>query len=137
MADLSQTAANVKSLSASNKLTGIILGETIEAGEQIYRHTDGKAYLAIASDTLEKAAVIGMCMIGGDADDIGYYGGAGEYDLGGTLSKDVVYVLSAANAGKMCPIADLADTNFVVRIAFPITTGSAIYDPRSYARQQG
>jgi hypothetical protein len=112
MADLSITAANVKPNSVLVAISPVTLGETITAGQPLYKSTtDGKYYRADA-DVASTARVDGICILGGTADTVGIIQRAGELQIGATVTKGETYVVST-NVGQICPRSDLAAGDFI------------------------
>jgi hypothetical protein len=112
MADLSITAANIKPNTALVGVAPVTLGETITAGQPLYKSlTDGKHYRADA-DAASTAKVDGVCILGGSANDIGIIQKTGELKMGTILTKGETYVVSV-NVGAICPRSDLAAGDFI------------------------
>lgn len=126
MADYTVTAASVSS-SGGLQRQGTS-GEAIDAGTPVYRHTDGKYYKA-DNTTSAKAAVEGITINGAAAADqpIAIQSG-GSIDIGSaefTLMATPVYL--SANAGKMCPYADLTSSSYVTLIGLSGEVGDTIH----------
>jgi len=134
MADLSQTAANVKQGSATSPTRRVIYGETIVQGQPLYLATDGKWYRCDANDGAAKAVVGGIALTPGVADDGGTIAipsqtpGASLVNLGATLAVGTVYGVSAA-VGAIAPISDITSTQFVSVIGIATTTALLDFQP--------
>lgn len=112
MANLSITAANVKPNSVLVGIAPVTLGETITAGEPLYKSlTDGKYYKADA-DVAATSKVGGICILGGNANTVGIIQRTGELQMGNILTKGETYVVSVTT-GLICPRADLASGDFI------------------------
>lgn len=120
MANLTQTAANVKLLSATQPAVGIC-GETLVQGQPFYI-TAGKAYKCDALAAADKAQAGGIVLTPNVADGTFLYAVNGsEIDLGATLAVGQVYCVSATS-GAICPYADLVSTNRVTILGVAVTT---------------
>lgn len=112
MADLSVTIADVEVTDRNNgNLVQITLGETVTAGEPLYKATSGGKYLRAQADDGTRRKAEGICVLGGDLDSIGMMiktAGA-KIKLGATIAVGEVYVVSA-NLGKIAPIGDISTT---------------------------
>lgn len=103
MADITVTPADVE-LQGSANIDVKQAGETVTRGEAVYLKSDGKYWLADAAATTT-AAVKGIALTSGVADQEIAVVLSGKIDLGATLTVGQVYVLSG-NAGKIAPIGD-------------------------------
>ena len=127
MADLSQTAANVKQGSLNSPTRRVQYGETITQGQPLYLATDGKWYRADANDGVAKAVVGGIALTPGVADDGGTIAipsstpGASLVNLGATLAVGTAYAVSAT-VGGIAPIGDITSAQFVSIIGIATTT---------------
>lgn len=107
MADITITAANVAKGTGAQTATGIA-GASITAGQTLYR--DPTAFtlkLADANASATTATVEGIALHAAATGQPITYQFAGELTIGATVVAGTVYVLSA-NAGGICPAADLA-----------------------------
>lgn len=134
MADLTITGTAVAPVATgttptfSNKV--IQLGATCTGGEPLYLQNDGKWYLAVANGTAIQAGSLGL-RIAATAGTAGQWIvglGAGDITIG-TGTVGVMYVVSAANAGKIAPISDLASTNRVSFLGQVTSTGVLSFNP--------
>jgi len=137
MADLSITAANVLPPADARESIGIA-GETVTAGMVLYyKVSDGYWYKADAL-TAEKAgsALYGylkMAMSGATAGQPVVLAEPGQtITMGAVFSVGRLYVLSAtATSGKIAPIADLVNTNYLVPLGYADTTSTIVFNPVS------
>ena len=114
MADLTQTATAVHAhLGATVSLRNI--GQAgLVPGDWVYLDSSDSSHKKAIGTGLAEAAVVGMLV--GYAPAIGDYAPvatAGDVDVGATLTVGGgPLIISAANAGKMAPIADLSTGEF-------------------------
>lgn len=131
MADLSQTAANVKmvgNISTRNRQAG----ESITQGMPYYISTsDNKAYQTDANDTAAKAEVAGIAMTPAATDEyfVGIEERNVEINIGATLTVGTVYGVSATK-GAVCPIADITSTQFVSTLGIATSTALLKFNPQ-------
>jgi hypothetical protein len=121
MADLSQTAANVK---PGENITPRMrqAGEAITQGMPYYvSTTDSKAYQTDANDGAAKAEVRGIALTGAALDGYFVAQESGLINLGATLAVGTVYVVSATK-GAICPIADITSGQYVSPLGVATTT---------------
>lgn len=125
MADVSITAANVVPGSDASYGTGTA-GVALTAGQSIYLDTNTSTYkLAQANGTATVAGSGGVTIALSNAaagQPVSYLL-SGPVTIGGTLVKAGVYVVSAANAGGIAPIADLGSGNYLSILGYASTTG--------------
>ena len=129
MADLSQTAANVKIMSGSARVIVCQAGEALTQGQPIYE-ASGKWYRCDANDGVTKAACQRLALTAAATD--GYIVAAlpgSLVDLGATLVVGQTYVVSV-NVGAIAPISDLATSSWVTPLGVAATTTSLAFDPR-------
>ena len=108
MADLTQTAANVGLKTAATTLT-VQAGEAITQGMPVY--LSNSKYYKADNGAVATAAVAGIAMTGGAADDYITIATAGNVDLGATLTVGEIYILSAA--GAISPVGDAATSDVI------------------------
>jgi len=105
MADISQTAANVK-IGAGAVAALERCGEAVTQGMPLYlSDSDGKWYKADANEATKYNAK-GIAITPGGIDGYILIAKSGLVNLGATLTKAEVYVVSA-NAGAIAPVADV------------------------------
>lgn len=110
MADLSITAANVKWISGVRPQIAKG-GAAITRGKAVRADTTGEMILAQANDTAT-STVRGIAITdGNDGGDMLVAGPGAKINVGATTVAGTAYVLSAAAAGGIAPIGDLAATN--------------------------
>ena len=119
MSDISITAANVDEGTEIGKETGVA-GATITAGQSLYLGSNGKLLLADA-DTESKAVCRGIALHGASEDQPITYKRAGTLDMGATLVRGTVYVVSTT-AGGIAPWADLSSGDYVTILGIATTT---------------
>lgn len=119
MSDISITATSVVA-SASAKIYSGIAGETITAGQTLYKSsTDNRLYKADANASPATADCVGIALNGAAAGQpLKYTDDDPDFTPGGTLSLSVaadsgVYVLSGT-AGGIAPMDDLAANMYPV-----------------------
>jgi len=113
MADITITAANVRGPSEQRYVRTGTAGEAITAGTLLYlKSSDQKYWLADADASEEAATIAGMALTGADADGPVVFADGGDVDIGGTIVKGRVYVLSDTGGGLICPEADLASGDY-------------------------
>lgn len=123
MANLSQTAANVKLLSFTQPAMGTA-GEALTQGQPFY-FSSGKAFKCDALAAANKAGASGIVLTPAGTDGPFVYAINGaEIDLGATLIVGEVYCVSATS-GAICPYSDLVSTNRVT-ILGTATTASKL-----------
>jgi hypothetical protein len=121
MANLSQTAANVKAGSAATRTQLVQAGEAITQGQPCYLASDNKYYQCDANDTATKAQTKGIALTGAATDGYFLIAIDGLVDVGATLAVGMVYVVSATK-GAICPYADLTTGDFVTILGVATTT---------------
>jgi len=126
MADLSITAAQV--LKVSGSVDTAVAGETITAGQPVYRSTsDSKYYKAFANGTddatgIMQANATGISLHGALAGQPLTVLSQGNYAVGATVVKGGLYVVSTT-AGGIAPYADLGTGHYVTLLGVaPDTT---------------
>jgi hypothetical protein len=122
MADLSQTAANVKLKSATQVTVGIA-GESLTQGQPVYL-SSSKWYRCDANDTAAKAVAAGIALTPSATDGYVIIAPNGAtVDLGATLTVGQTYVVSS-NVGAIAPIGDLATGHYVTTLGVATAAGS-------------
>ncbi len=121
MANVSQTAANVKIGGEGTTTRQRQAGEAITQGMPYYISSgDNKAYQTDANDTAAKAEAKGIALT--PASTNGYFIGLedGPVDVGATLSVGGLYVVSATK-GAIAPVADLTTNDYVTTLGVAIS----------------
>ena len=121
MADISQTAANVKAGASSTRVQLVQGGETITQGQPVYLASDGKYYQTDANDTAIKAQAKGIAVTPAATDGYFLMANDGLVNLGATLAVGQVYVVSATKGG-IAPYADLTTNDYVTILGIATTT---------------
>lgn len=122
MADISQTAANVKWVSGNRPFIGPA-GATIAAGQPVYLNTTTMKYVLTDADTDAESEFAGIAMSDGvNGRDMLIAPPGAVINWGATLTAGTIYVLSTT-AGGVAPWADLATGDYVVVLC--IGAGSA------------
>ncbi|TPN79968.1 hypothetical protein [Mesorhizobium sp. B1-1-2] len=113
MTDLSITAANVIA-GANTPTDGGIAGETITAGQQIYRSSVTNKIMKADSNsaTVEARRAIGTALNGAALDQPVDFQKDGDITIGATLTPGVAYYLSDTPGG-ICPVADVGAGEYV------------------------
>ena len=128
MADLTQTAANVKPLSvgAIVPATG---AEAITQGQPLY--LDGAKYRrCTAGGTAAQANCDAIALTPCATDGPLVVARSGvDIDLGATLAVGTVYAVSATT-GAIAPVSDLVSTNFVTPIGTATAAGRLQFRPQ-------
>lgn len=125
MADLTITAANVlPGAKARLDRTGVA-GETITAGQPVYRAADQKWYKADSNSVTALARVAtGVSANGASANqplDVILPGDGVTFKPGATLTAGTTYYLSDTPGG-ICPLADVGTGEYVQIIGVAIST---------------
>lgn len=122
MANLTQTAANVKIGGANTVITKVQYGENITQGQPLYKKSsDGKYYKADANVSAEAASASGIAMTPGATDGYGVMASSGLVDLGATLTLGETYYVSDT-AGAIMPAADVSTGEYVTQLGIATTT---------------
>lgn len=107
MADITVTPANVAVGAPGARTRVVQVGEAVTQGKSGYLDAaTGKYRLADANLSLAAAAATGVFLTAAGSDGYALIMEAGEINLGATLVKGTVYVVSAT-AGGIAPAADL------------------------------
>lgn len=127
MADLIQTAANVKLSAGSNVLVGVA-GETLTQGQPAVE--SGGKWVRARATTAALANCSCIVLTPAVLDEPVVIARAGNrINLGATLAVGTVYAVSATLGG-IAPIGDLVATNFVTPIGTAITTAILLFNPQ-------
>ena len=131
MADVTVTAANVELVSGTT--SSGVSGETITAGEAVWVDTGDSNKIKLADADLSAAAatVSGVAIQGSTTGNLVVYALTGAViDIGGTVVKGGVYVLSAT-AGGVAPEADLASGMYTSILGTASSTTNITLDIRN------
>lgn len=123
MADLSIVAADVVQAATGVTAVSKIAGAAVAAGEPCYLDVadSNKAKPADANASLPTATVAGIALNSAAANQPVQLMTEGELTVSAVLTVGKWYVLSA-NAGKICPVADLASGHYSTLIGYAKTT---------------
>jgi len=127
MADISITAANVVAGSNATKESGTA-GETITAGQMVYKDSTGK-YMKADNDsaTAEARQARGVALHGASNNQPLTIQKAGDVTIGGTLTAGTAYYLSDT-AGGICPLADVGSGEYVCLLGLAKSTSVLALD---------
>lgn len=121
MADLTVTPANV--IKADGAVTATeTAGETIAAGQVLYRHTDSKLYKALA-DTAPHAAAVGVALNAATVNQPCTYISSGPYACGATVAVGAFYGVTDT-AGGLALLSERATADFVTVVGYGLTTST-------------
>jgi hypothetical protein len=122
MADLSVTATSVAFTSGETGAANA--AATITAGQVVYINASSLAALAQADGTALEATVAGVALNGGSTGQLITYAKNGAViNPGATLILGDVYCASVT-AGAIGRIEELASTNYISVVGYPLTTSS-------------
>jgi len=120
MADLTITAANVVKYDGARTTIGTA-GETITAGQTLYRKAeDGKLYKADDSSAT-KAACVGVALNGAAANQPVVYATAGGLNPGAAVAIGTIYGVTDT-AGGIGPISERTSGDYITTIGVATTT---------------
>jgi hypothetical protein len=124
MADLTITAANVAAAAGATIQRAVAdSGVTITAGKSVQIDSNGLGALAKA-DTIGDANSVGIALNScGPGQPFDYISG-GDLNPGATVAVGTLYVVSAANAGGIAPMADLSTGNLVTLFGIATTASN-------------
>jgi hypothetical protein len=111
--------------------TASFAGETITAGQIVYRHTDGLVYKTDADASVQSRALLGIALNGGALNQPILVQTTGQVNLGSGLLQGRVYVASATPGG-FAPAADLVVGWASLLVGVALSTAVLdlrIYDP--------
>jgi hypothetical protein len=125
MAALTVTATNVTHVSGS--VTQEVIGETVTAGQAVYRKAaDSRMWLAQADGTAAEAAVVGIVLNGGAAGQPCLLAGNGAViNIGATTEK--VHYFANDTAGGVGLQGDVGASDYITRIGYSLTTDGVFY----------
>lgn len=124
MADISITAGNVVAGSGAHTVAGIC-GETITAGQAVYRDATDRKYYKADNNAAGAAArqPAGIALNGGSLNQPIVVQTSGNITIGASLTAGTTYYLSDTPGG-ICPLADVGSGEYVVIIG--VATSTAI-----------
>lgn len=118
MADFSIIATNVVSPTKVPRTVGIA-GETITAGQAIYKKSaDSKYYKAQCDGTAEEAQVAGIAINGATAGQSVTFVSSGDLTMGSAFAAAGKTVVASATAGGIAPIGDLTTGNYLTIVGY-------------------
>lgn len=121
MTDLSITAANVTARRGATIVRGIA-GATITAGQVVYKNaTTGKYELADADGAAALRVGVGIALHAASNNQPLAIITKGGLNAGATVAIGTVYAL-ADEPGAICPVADLANGDYVTTLGIGVTT---------------
>ena len=127
MADLSQTAANVKLAAGTSVIVGVA-GEALTQGQPAAL-SSGK-WVRCRATTAPLANCGGIVLTPAALDEPVVIARPGtRVNLGATLAVGTVYAVSA-NLGGIAPIADLGSTQFITPIGTATTAAILLFNPQ-------
>lgn len=129
MADISITAGNVLLVTGTPEYG--TAGATITAGMPLYKDSAASNKLkAGKADAASTDEVVGIALHGAsDGQPLAYAGAGCVVNMGATLALGKVYMLSAATAGGVAPVDDIATGNYVTVLGVAITTANLKLNP--------
>lgn len=131
MADLSITATAVVAASDAQIDYGSVLGETVTAGQALYKDsTTGKWMKADANaGSAEARQATHMALNGGAVNQPCAALKRGDVTLNAVLTAGLAYYLSDT-AGGICPVADIGSGEYVVLLGLAKSTTLFSWDPK-------
>ena len=124
MVDVTVTATEVLSTDDTQEASGD-LGATVAAGEVVYLDSSTGTYKLADTDVLSLHAAKAIALNGGGSGQPVRLAVGGKLDPGFTVALGEIYVLSG-DAGKIAPVADLANTDYTFIIGIGVTTSSLL-----------
>lgn len=123
MVDISFTATDVVASTNTGHIQHGTAGGTIAGGQLIYQAADGDLEAAQA-DAATTDAILGVALNAAAAGQtVSYIGVNGtQVDFGGGVTLGEAYVLSAAAAGGIAPVADLTTNNYISLLGVGISS---------------
>ena len=126
MADITQTAANVRSTSNARRKSYTAGENGIEPGDQLY--LDSNKVKNADNSTEAKATVIGTALGYADLDQPVEVHESGDLNPGGTVVVGECYVVSS-NSGKIAPSSDLTTGQYCTYLGIGKSTSLISYNP--------
>lgn len=129
MADLVPTAANVH-IHGSNAVTARVqFGETITAGECVYKKTSDGKYWKTDCTAAATSVFAGIAVNGNATDKYGLICTSGDVDVGAAVVIGTPYVLSIT--GDISPAADITSGDTVTHLGYAVATDALRLAPVS------
>jgi hypothetical protein len=130
VADITITSANVVKGAGAVINRDRVAGETITAGQCVYRKASDDKWWRADSDTgtSAEADAQGIALHAASANQPLAVQTGGQITIGATIAAGVVYYVSN-NAGGICPVGDLASADFVTAIGYGISTSVLVVNP--------
>jgi hypothetical protein len=125
--DLVITAANVKTGTGAAVTANLQGSVATTQGQSVYQNASTPAQWALAQATTSLLSGVGSNGVGVavnacSANQLLSVQTAGQITIGATVVADVFYVVSAAVAGNIAPIADMGAGNFTTMLGYAIST---------------
>lgn len=127
MADLSITPANVIA-SANAQTSEVILAAATDAGEILAR-ASGLGTKATAGGTEVQSVAWAMALSSGAEGQPVKVLTLGKVAIGAVVAVGQVFVLSAANPGKLAPPADLTEDDYMTLVAIAVSPTEIEFRP--------
>lgn len=124
MASITLSTSALVDLQGAAQISGFA-GEAIAQGKLVYRDPITRKFFLAKADAIGTKVLVGVARNGAainapvDVAPAGLISG-----LGAVLTAGLYYVLSAATAGAIAPIADLASTNHNVLVGLALSTST-------------
>lgn len=129
MADLTITAANVVKGSGANLNRDGFAGESVTAGQPVYKKSSDQKWWKSQSDgTAAEAEVQGIASHAAAADQPLAVQTGGQMVMGATLTAGQTYYVSNT-AGGICPYADLGTGDYVSPVGYAVSTTTLLVQP--------
>lgn len=120
MADITVTAANVRPVSGATQTT-VVAGETITAGQPVYKKAADSKYYKAISNSSEASTCRGIAITNAGADEQLVILSAGKIIIGGTVVLGESYFVSGT-AGGIQPSGDVGSGEYVCFLGIGVTT---------------
>lgn len=123
MTDISITAGNVKAGAGAVRESGTA-GETITAGQAVYKSSSTGKYLLADSNsaTSEARTARGIALNGASVDQPLTIQKAGDINIGATLDPEAPAYYLSDTPGGICPVEDVGDGEFFCLIGLAKST---------------
>lgn len=130
MADISITPGSVVKGTGAVINRERVAGESITAGQAVYRKASDDKWWRADSDTgsSAEADALGVALHAASANQPLAVQTGGQITIGATIAAGVFYYVSN-NAGGIAPVADLGTADYVTAIIYGISTSVAVVSP--------